>query len=99
MGEFALGQPVPRFEDPRLIRGGGRYADDVSLPGMVHGVVVRSQYAHAKILHIDTSEALKAPMTECDAADAITATARERDVAATLSLEEAGRRYLDGRAG
>ena len=31
MGEFALGQPVPRFEDPRLIRGGGRYADDIRL--------------------------------------------------------------------
>ncbi len=61
MGEFALGQPVPRFEDPRLIRGGGRYADDVSLPGMVHGVVVRSQYAHAKILNIDTRAAQQAP--------------------------------------
>ena len=32
MGEYALGQPVPRFEDPRLIRGGGRYADDISMP-------------------------------------------------------------------
>lgn len=61
MGEYALGQPVPRFEDPRLIRGGGRYADDIAMPGMVHGVVVRSQHAHAKILKIDTSRAAKAP--------------------------------------
>ena len=61
MGEYALGQPVPRFEDPRLIRGGGRYADDIAMPGMVHGVVVRSQHAHAKILKIDTARAAKAP--------------------------------------
>ena len=39
MGEFAIGQGVPRFEDPRLVRGGGRYTDDVQLPGMAHGVV------------------------------------------------------------
>ena len=32
MGEFALGQAVPRFEDPRLLRGGGRYVDDITLP-------------------------------------------------------------------
>jgi aerobic carbon-monoxide dehydrogenase large subunit len=35
MGEFALGQPVARFEDPRLLRGGGRYVDDMVLPHMV----------------------------------------------------------------
>ena len=34
MGEFAVGQGVPRFEDPRLLKGGGRYIDDVVLPGM-----------------------------------------------------------------
>ena len=34
MGEFAIGQGVSRFEDPRLIRGGGRYIDDIVLPGM-----------------------------------------------------------------
>jgi carbon-monoxide dehydrogenase large subunit len=39
MGEFALGQPVPRFEDPRLLRGGGRYIDDMVLPRMVVGHV------------------------------------------------------------
>ena len=36
MGEFALGQAVPRFEDPRLLRGGGRYVDDMVLPRMVY---------------------------------------------------------------
>lgn len=57
MGEYALGQPVPRFEDPRLIQGGGRYVDDVQLPGMVHGVVLRARHAHARILKLDTSRA------------------------------------------
>jgi len=49
MGEFAVGQGVPRFEDPRLIQGGGRYVDDVVLPGMAFGCVLRSPHAHAKI--------------------------------------------------
>ncbi|MEE9194837.1 MAG: xanthine dehydrogenase family protein molybdopterin-binding subunit, partial [Alphaproteobacteria bacterium] len=61
MGEFALGQPVPRSEDPRLIKGGGRFVDDMVMPGMVHGHVLRSPHAHAKILSIDTTEAKAAP--------------------------------------
>ena len=61
MGEFAIGQGVPRFEDPRLVRGAGHYTDDVQLPGMAHCVVLRSQYAHAKINAIDTSAAKAAP--------------------------------------
>jgi carbon-monoxide dehydrogenase large subunit len=61
MGEFAIGQGVSRFEDPRLIQGGGRYLDDIKLPGMAHGVVLRSPHAHAKINAIDTSAAKAAP--------------------------------------
>jgi aerobic carbon-monoxide dehydrogenase large subunit len=61
MGEFAIGQGVSRFEDPRLIRGGGRYTDDIKLPGMVHAVVLRSPYAHAKIKSIDSTAAKAAP--------------------------------------
>ena len=61
MGEFALGQPVPRFEDPRLLRGGGRYVDDMVLPRMAYGHVLRSPYAHAHIRAIDTSAAKAAP--------------------------------------
>jgi hypothetical protein len=61
MGEFALGQPVSRFEDPRLLRGGGRYVDDVVLPRMVFGHVVRSPHAHARIRSIDTLQAEAAP--------------------------------------
>ncbi|MFY9684850.1 MAG: xanthine dehydrogenase family protein molybdopterin-binding subunit [Pseudolabrys sp.] len=61
MGEFAIGQGVSRFEDPRLVRGGGRYTDDIKLPGLAHGVVLRSPHAHAKIRSIDVAAAKKAP--------------------------------------
>ncbi|HZL29467.1 MAG TPA: xanthine dehydrogenase family protein molybdopterin-binding subunit [Pseudolabrys sp.] len=61
MGEFAIGQGVSRFEDPRLIQGGGSYTDDVQLPNMAHGVVLRSPHAHARIKSIDTTAAKKAP--------------------------------------
>ncbi len=42
MGHIAIGQPVPRFEDLRLVRGGGRYVDDMALPGMLFAYVLRS---------------------------------------------------------
>ncbi|HZP69613.1 MAG TPA: xanthine dehydrogenase family protein molybdopterin-binding subunit [Pseudolabrys sp.] len=61
MGEFAIGQGVSRFEDPRLVRGGGRYTDDIKLPGLAHGVVLRSPHAHARIRSIDISAAKTAP--------------------------------------
>ena len=52
---------LKRKEDPRFIRGEGNYLDDIRLPGMVHGAVLRSPYAHAKIVSIDTSAALAHP--------------------------------------
>ena len=61
MGEFAIGQPVPRFEDPRLVKGAGRYVADMVFPGMVFGYVLRSPHAHARIRAIDTSKAKAAP--------------------------------------
>ena len=61
MGEYALGQPVARFEDPRLVRGGGRYVDDMTLPGMVFGFVLRSPHANARIRRLETSKAAAAP--------------------------------------
>ena len=61
MGEFAIGQPVPRFEDPRLIKGGGRYVADMVFPGTAHGYVLRSPHAHARIRVIDTAKAKAAP--------------------------------------
>ncbi len=58
--KFAIGQSVRRREDPRLIQGLGRYADDVNLPRQAYGVVVRSPHAHAKIRGIDTTAARSA---------------------------------------
>src|ERR671921_278909 len=52
---------MKRKEDARFIRGLGNYTDDVRLPGMVHGALLRSPYAHARILSIDTSAALAHP--------------------------------------
>src|SRR5215208_2907506 len=50
-----------RKEDPRFIRGQGKYVDDVNLPGMLHGAVLRSPLAHARIKSIDTSAAMQHP--------------------------------------
>jgi aerobic carbon-monoxide dehydrogenase large subunit len=61
MGEFAIGQPVPRFEDPRLVKGHGRYVADMVFPGMAFGFVLRSPHAHARIRSIDTAKAKAAP--------------------------------------
>jgi aerobic carbon-monoxide dehydrogenase large subunit len=52
---------LKRKEDARFIRGKGTYLDDIKLPGMVYGALLRSPYAHAKILSIDTSRALAQP--------------------------------------
>jgi carbon-monoxide dehydrogenase large subunit len=61
MAQFGIGQPVPRTEDPRLLTGRGRYADDVTLPNQAYGVVVRSPHAHARIRKVDASKARAAP--------------------------------------
>ncbi|NNE22033.1 MAG: xanthine dehydrogenase family protein molybdopterin-binding subunit [Rhizobiales bacterium] len=61
MQKFGMGQAVRRFEDERFIRGDGCYIDDIKLDGMAHAAFVRSPYAHAKIVSIDTSEAEQAP--------------------------------------
>ncbi len=56
-----FGTPVQRIEDPRLLRGKGTYVDDIDLPDMLHAAVLRSPYAHARIVHIDTCAACKLP--------------------------------------
>jgi aerobic carbon-monoxide dehydrogenase large subunit len=58
----AAGNPIGfgrmlRKEDVRFVRGKGHYVDDVVLPGMLHGAILRSPYAHARIKSIDTSAA------------------------------------------
>ncbi|MDX6686038.1 MAG: aerobic carbon-monoxide dehydrogenase large subunit [Baekduia sp.] len=52
---------MKRKEDPRFVRGQGRYIDDLKLPGMLHGAVLRSPLAHARIVSIDTSAAAAHP--------------------------------------
>ena len=61
MENYGIGQPVRRKEDLRFLTGQGRYVDDISLENQVYGCVVRSAYAHARILEVDTSEAEKVP--------------------------------------
>jgi carbon-monoxide dehydrogenase large subunit len=54
---FAIGQPVPRSEDPVLVCGKGQFTDDVNLAGQAYAVIVRSSFAHGMIRHIDTAAA------------------------------------------
>ena len=61
MSKYGIGQPVLRFEDPRLLRGQGRFVNDVNLPGQAHAVFVRSPHAHANIRSIDVEAAKNAP--------------------------------------
>jgi carbon-monoxide dehydrogenase large subunit len=61
MAKFGLSQSVRRVEDPRLLLGHGRYTDDIALPGQVHGHVLRSPHAHAKIASVDATAARGMP--------------------------------------
>ncbi len=56
-----VGAEVKRVEDPRLLLGKSQYVDDIHLPGTLTLAFVRSLYAHARILHIDTSAAAAHP--------------------------------------
>ena len=96
MGEFAIGQHVTRFEDPRLIQGGGRYTDDIQLPGMAHGIVLRSPHAHAKIKSIDTKAAKQAPgvLGVLTAADVKAAGFRELPVPGGLKRRDGSPQYM-----
>jgi aerobic carbon-monoxide dehydrogenase large subunit len=59
--KFGIGQPVPRSEDPMLVRGEGCYTDDVKLAGEAYAVMVRSRVPHGVIKSIDTSAAREMP--------------------------------------
>ncbi|MBI4277620.1 MAG: xanthine dehydrogenase family protein molybdopterin-binding subunit, partial [Armatimonadetes bacterium] len=52
-----IGSPVRRREDPRLLRGQGRYVADIVLPNQLSAALVRSPHAHARIAGIDVSRA------------------------------------------
>ncbi len=61
MGQYSIGQSVSRLEDPRLLRGQGRYLDDLNFTGQARAFILRSPHAHARIKAIDTAAALAAP--------------------------------------
>jgi aerobic carbon-monoxide dehydrogenase large subunit len=73
--KYAVGQPVPRKEDPTLLRGQGTYSDDMNLPGQAYAVMVRSGHAHGIIRSIDTAAARAMPgvLTVLTGADLIAA--------------------------
>ncbi|MDH3739652.1 MAG: molybdopterin-dependent oxidoreductase, partial [Alphaproteobacteria bacterium] len=60
MGEFSVGQAVTRLEDPRLLRGQGRFLDDMVFGRQTYAAIVRSPHAHADIRAIDATAALAA---------------------------------------
>lgn len=57
MGKFSTGQAVRRKEDQRFITGGGRYTDDITLPGQAYLYLFRSPYAHGAIRSLDVEDA------------------------------------------
>jgi aerobic carbon-monoxide dehydrogenase large subunit len=59
--KFGIGQPVPRKEDPTLLRGEGRYSDDLNLAGQAYAVMVRSRIGHGTIRGVDAAEARAMP--------------------------------------
>src|SRR5881296_483532 len=61
MGAKYFGAAVKRREDPRFLRGDGRFIDDVALPGMLHAAFLRSPHAHAVVKMIHTDAAAAAP--------------------------------------
>src|SRR5262245_60369144 len=56
-----MGRAVKRLEDATLLRGAGRFIDDIALPGLLHAHVVRSPVAHARLRGIDITAARAAP--------------------------------------
>ncbi|MFT3804225.1 MAG: xanthine dehydrogenase family protein molybdopterin-binding subunit [Burkholderiaceae bacterium] len=61
VARFGSGHAVRRLEDQSLLAGAGRFADDVSLPGQAHLMLLRSPYAHARLLNVDTAAAREMP--------------------------------------
>src|SRR5438270_5664967 len=71
LDRYAIGQPVPRSEDPVLVSGKGRFTDDVNAPGQAYCAIVRSHYAHGIIRGIDAAAARDMPgvLGVCTAGD------------------------------
>src|SRR5262245_66328393 len=61
VGTRYFGASVARVEDPRLLRGSGRFVDDIKLPGLLHAALVRSPHAHARIIAVQLEAARALP--------------------------------------
>ena len=59
--KYAIGQSVPRTEDPKLLKGEGKYTDDLNLPDQLYAAIVRSPVAHGIIKDINVSDAKEMP--------------------------------------
>ncbi len=88
--KFAVGQPVSRKEDPVLLRGEGRYADDLNRPGQLYGVMVRSRIAHGEMRSIDADAAREMPGVH------LIITAADLDSAGIRNMPAATGKHRDG---
>jgi carbon-monoxide dehydrogenase large subunit len=90
--KFAVGQPVSRKEDPVLLRGEGRYSDDLNRDGQLYGVMVRSRVAHGILRSIDTEAAREMPGVRA------VITVAELDAAGIKNMPAAAGKHRDGSA-
>jgi carbon-monoxide dehydrogenase large subunit len=90
--KFAVGQPVSRKEDPVLLRGEGRYTDDLSRPGQLYGVMVRSRIAHGVLRAVDADAARDMPGVRA------VITAADLDAAGIRDMPAVGGKHRDGSA-
>ena len=90
--KFAVGQPVSRKEDPTLLRGEGRYTDDLSRPGQLYGVMVRSRIAHGVVRGLDADAARDMPGVRA------IITSADLDAAGVRNMPAAANKHRDGSA-
>jgi carbon-monoxide dehydrogenase large subunit len=91
-GKFAIGQPVSRKEDPVLLRGEGRYTDDLNRPNQLYAVMVRSRVAHGIIRAIETAAAREIPGVHA------VILAEDLDAAGIHDMPAAANKHRDGSA-
>jgi carbon-monoxide dehydrogenase large subunit len=88
-----VGSPIERIEDLRFLRGKGQYVDDISPPGLLHAVILRSAVAHGRIRGIDRAAALARPgvhavITAADIGNVPTIPLRQEQLAAFKPFEQ-----------
>ena len=90
--KFAVGQPVSRKEDPVLLRGEGRYTDDLNQPNQLHAVMLRSRMAHGIIRGVDVAAARETPGVRA------VILAEDLDAAGIRNMPAAAAKHRDGSA-